>query len=404
MDAMRISKLLALLTLGILALLTVAAGPAAAQQRFLLPEGTVLAVTTDQRLSSATMTQGATFTTTVEDSVRVDGYTVIPAGSRIAGVVTFVRRSNREDSGVLGVEFGELRLAGGTTVAIDGKLTSTDPAERRQIDARGDSQVVLVGGRQGVGGAIGAIGAGESSDPVSGILGAIGALLSEGSDVNLPAGTRVAVQLQRSVVLTAVGAPARRPDAFTIYTAAETIRAAQEALRARGYYRGPIDGQLSDATQRALLAFQIDNGVLATGNLDGRTAESLGLEVGLATALTPSEATYLRGVAQDLVTRWRTALGVTTGGRMDSRRLYDENEVALWFALSAFADASSLYEQVIRASGNVQGIAAASAALVDAARQVDEAMTGVQVPARVQRNWNSVREEMRALDPQYAGR
>jgi len=379
-------------------------GIVSAQQRFLLPEGTVLTVTTDQRLSSATMAQGARFTTTVEDSVRVDAYTVIPAGSRIAGVVTFVRRSTRNDSGVLGVEFDELRLAGDGTVSIDGKLTSTDPAERRQIDARGDAQVVLVGGRQGVGGAIGAIGAGESSDPISGILGAIGAMLSEGSDVELPAGTRAAVQLQRSVVLTAVGAPARRPDAFSIYTAAETIRAAQEALRTRGYYRGPIDGQLSDATQRALLAFQIDNGVLATGNLDGRTAERLGLEVGLATALTPSEASHVRGLAQDLVTRWRTALGVTTAGRMDSRRLYDEPEVDLWFALSAFADAAGLYEQVIRASGNVQGLTAAGAALVDSARRVDTAMDRVQVPTRLQRTWDSVRQEMELLDPEYAGR
>lgn len=379
-------------------------GIVSAQQRFLLPEGTVLTVTTDQRLSSATMAQGATFTTTVEDSVRVDGYTVIPAGSRIAGAVTIVRRADRDESGVLGVEFDELRLAGDGTVSIDGKLTSTDPAERRQIDAQGDSQVVLVGGRQGVGATIGAVGAGQSSDPISGILGAIGAMLSEGSDVDLPAGTRAAVQLERSVVLMAIGAPARRPDAFSIYTAAETIRAAQEALQSRGYYRGPIDGQLSDATQRALLAFQIDNRVLATGNLDGRTAEALGLQVGLATALSPSEATYLRGLAQDLVARWRTALGVTTAGRMDGRRFYDEDEVDLWFALSAFADATSLYEQVIRASGNVQGLAAAGNALVDSARRVDAAMTDVEIPVRLQRTWNSVRQEMEILDPQYAAR
>ncbi|HJU87359.1 MAG TPA: peptidoglycan-binding protein [Gemmatimonadota bacterium] len=374
------------------------------QQRVLLPEGTVLTVTTDQRLTSASMTQGAAFTTTVEDSVNVEGHTVIPAGSRIAGVVTFVRPATRNDSGVLGVEFDELRLARGGTVAIEGKLTSTDPAERRQIDARGDSQVVLVGGRQGVGGAIGAIGAGQESDPVSGILGAIGAMLSEGSDVDLPAGTQVAVQLQRPVVLTAVGAPARRPDAFTIYTAAETIRAAQEALRSRGYYRGAIDGQLTDATQRALLAFQIDNRVLATGNLDGRTAELLGLEVGLAVALTPNEASYLRGLADDLVSRWRNSIGVTAAGRMDSRRLYEEDEVGLWFALSGFADAAGIYEQVVRTSGNVPGLAAAGAALVDAARAVDEAMVGVQVPARTQRSWDAVRQEMEILDPEYASR
>jgi peptidoglycan hydrolase-like protein with peptidoglycan-binding domain len=403
MDRVRISKLFASLAWSVILVLA-GAGGVFAQQRFLLPEGTVLTVTTDQRLSSATMNPGTRFTTTVEDSVRVEGYTVIPAGSRIAGVVTAVRRADRGESGVLGVEFDELRLAGDGTLSIEGKLTSTDPAERRQIDARGDAQVVLVGGRQGVGATIGAIGAGEGGDPVSGILGAIGALLSEGSDVDLRAGTRAAVQLERSIVLTAVGAPARRPDAFTIYTASETIRAAQEALRNRGYYRGPIDGRLSDATQRALLIFQIDNGVLATGNLDGRTAEMLGLRVGLATALTPSEAGYLRGLAQDLATRWRSALGVTTAGRMDSRRLYDEDEVGLWFALSAFADAATLYEQVIRASGNVQGLAAAGAALVDSARRVDAAMAGVQIPTRLQRTWDSVQQEMEILEPGYPDR
>jgi peptidoglycan hydrolase-like protein with peptidoglycan-binding domain len=381
-----------------------AARGALAQQRVLLPEGTVLTVTTDQRLSSAAIRQGATFTTTVEDSINVEGYTAIPAGSRIAGVVTFVRPATRNDSGVLGVEFDELRLAGGGAVSIEGKLTSTDPAERRQIDARGDSQVVLVGGRQGVGGVIGAIGAGQESDPVSGILGAIGAMLSEGSDVELPAGTPVAVQLERPVVLTAVGAPARRPDAFTIYTAAETIRAAQEALRSRGYYRGPIDGTLTDATQRALLAFQIDNRVLATGNLDGRTAELLGLDVGLAVALTPNEASYLRGLAEDMVSRWRTSIDVTPAGRMDSRRSYADDEVGLWFALSAFADAAELYEQVVRTSGNVPGLAAAGAALVDSARAVDESMVGIRIPARIRRSWDAVREEMQILDPQYASR
>ncbi len=401
MDGIRVSKILAALGMGAALL---APGAGWAQQRVLLPEGTVLTVTTDQRLSSASMRQGASFTTTVEDSVHVEGYTVIPAGSRIAGVVTFVRQAGGGESGVLGVEFEELRIAGGRTVAIDGKLTSTDPAERRQIDARGDSQVVLVGGRQGVGGVIGAIGAGQESDPVSGILGALGALLSEGSDVELPAGTQVAVQLEHSIVLTAVGAPARRPDAFTIYTAAETIRAAQEALRSRGYYRGAVDGSLTDATQRALLAFQIDNGVLATGNLDGRTAELLGLDVGLAMALTPNEAGYLRGLAEDLVSRWRASIDVTAAGRMDSRRLYEDAEVELWFALSAFADAAKLYEQVVRTSGNVPGLAAAGAALVDSARTVDEAMAGVRIPARTQRSWDAVREEMRILDPQYAGR
>src|SRR5687768_5610182 len=109
MDTRRISKACAALVL-----VSALFAPRAtwAQQRVLLPEGTVLTVTTDQRLSSASMTQGARFTTTVEDSINVEGYTVIPAGSRIAGTVTIVRRASSNESGVLGVEFDELRIAG----------------------------------------------------------------------------------------------------------------------------------------------------------------------------------------------------------------------------------------------------------------------------------------------------
>lgn len=373
-----------------------------AQQRLLIPEGTVLTVTTNERLDSGTMRQGEDFTTTLQDSIRVEGYTVIPAGSEIIGQVTLVRAADDRESGVLGVEFTTLRLSGGSTIPIDGKLTSTDPAERRQIEARGDSRAVLVGGRRGVGATIGALGGGDASDPVSGVLGALGALLSEGSDVEVPAGTRLAVQLERPVVLVARGTPARQPDAFTIYTSEETIRAAQEALRQRGYYRGPIDGRLNETTQRALLAFQIDNGVLATGNLDGRTAGLLDLRVGVAAALTEGEASYVRRYAQSLVTRWREYVGIASSGRMDARRSYAESEMELYFALSAFADNAGLYEQIVRASGNVDGLGAASAALIGSAREVDAAMAAVQVPARTAGTWSQVRRVLADLDPEYA--
>ena len=46
----------------------------------------------------------------------------------------------------------------------------------------------------------------------------------------------------------------------------------------------------------------------------------------------------------------------------------------------------------------------AGAALVDSARTVDESMVGVRIPARLQRSWDAVRQEMQVLDPQYASR
>lgn len=376
----------------------------AAQQRVLIPEGTVLTVTTDQALSSRTLRVGEGFSTTVNDSVRVDGYAVIPRGSRIVGEVTAVRRADDRDSGALAVEFTGLRLPNGSAVPIEAKLTSTDPAERRQIEARGDAQVVLVGGRQGVGATIGAMGGSGSDDPVSGILGALGALLSEGSDVELPAGTALAVQLERPLVLTAAAAPARAPDAFTLYTSAEAIRAAQTELRERGYYRGAIDGELNDATRRALLTFQIDRRILATGNLDGRTAQALDLRLDAAVAFTTDEASYLRRTALSLLQRWRYAVGIASNGRMSASRDYTEPEVELYFALSAFADNAGLYEQTALASGNMAGLTAASRALVDAARRVDAAMEAADPPARTVATWEQVRSVLAAVDGTYGTR
>ncbi|HKY60745.1 MAG TPA: hypothetical protein VJP59_07000, partial [Gemmatimonadota bacterium] len=211
-------------------------GPAFAQQRIILPEGTVFTVRTETPLSSGSARQGTTFQTTVTDSVLVEGFTVIPAGSRVTGVVTAVRSADDRQSGILGVSFEQLHLRDGSTVTIDGRLTSTDPAERRQIDSRPDTQVVLVGGRSGVGAAIG--GVQNPNDPVGSLLGALGTLLSEGADVNLPSGTTLAVQLERGLAL-AVQGPRQTagPDAFVIFTSPEMIRAAQQELSRRDYYR-----------------------------------------------------------------------------------------------------------------------------------------------------------------------
>ena len=254
-----------------LTLFAVAALPA---QRLVLPEGSVIIVRTSSPLESSTAKVGQTFETVVVDTMRVDNYTVIPAGSRIRGVVTFAQAADRQRSGVIEVNFDRLTLPDGKAYNLSGKLTSTDAAERRQIESDPNARVVLVGGRGGVGAAI--AGAGSERSPASGILAALGNLLSEARDVRVAAGTPLAVQLEQGLVLSRRGA-ARAPDAFTIYTAADRIRAAQQALTQQNYYRGGINGQLDDATQRALFEFQVDKGIIATGNLDGRTAQALGL-------------------------------------------------------------------------------------------------------------------------------
>jgi len=384
---------------GAVLLITSTAG---AQTRVVLPEGTVLTVRTQTILDSSTARVGDTFVTTVTDTVRVDGFPVIPEGSRIQGVVTFVQPADRRRSGVLGVDFDRITLAGGSSVAIDGKLTSTDAAERRQIEAQG-GEVVLVGGRGGVGAAI-ASGSGTTDDPISGFLGALGALLSEGSNVRVPAGTALAVQLEQGLALNVRGAQTRVVDAFTIYTSGDMVRAAQQELRELGYYRGAINGQLTEATQVALFEYQIDQGILATGNLDGRTAQKLGLSVaGSLATLTPQEATLLRRSADALVGRYRSALGIATNGRLNPRRSYSAAELELWFALGAFAQNAALYEQIVSSSGNIEGAAMAGEALVAAAERVDTARAQTQPPTRVASAWDTIRREIGTIQPEYLG-
>lgn len=375
--------------------------------RVTLPEGSVIIVRTTTPLESSTAQTGQTFETTVADNIGADDYTVIPTGSRIRGVVTFARPADRQQSGVIEVNFDRLTLPDGSVRALSGKLTSTDAAERRQIESNPDARVVLVGGRGGIGATI--AGAGSENSPTSGILAALGSLLSQARDVRVPAGTPLAVQLEQQLVLSRRGG-LRAPDASTIYTATDRIRAAQQALARQNYYRGAITGQLDDATQRALFEFQVDKGLVGTGNLDGKTAQVLGITgaasgtPGGATGgavLSAEEASLLRRSAQALVGRYRQDLAVSATGRLDTRRTYGEGDVEVLFALSAFADNASLYEQLVRASGNVAGGEAAGRALVGTARRVDSAMQVARTTQQTRSAWTSLRAQLSELDPSY---
>lgn len=384
-------------TLGTIALALIAASAASAQSRIVLPAGSVIIVRTTSPLQSASVRTGQTFETTVEESVGIDEFTVIPAGSRIRGSVTLATRATRQRSGVIEVVFDRLTLPNGSTFPIVGKLTSTDSAERRQIESDPNARVVLVGGRGGIGGAIAGAGSGSGA---SSILAALGGLLSEGRDVNVPAGTALAVELERAVTLRG-GGRLRGSEASTIFTAAERVRAAQQELSRLNYYRGPISGRLDDATRNALFAFQVDRGLRGTGNLDGRTARALNLDLsgGLsARALSPSAASTVRRDAQLIVTRVRSDLAASNLGRLNASRVYAQGDLELWFALSAFADNALLYEQIVTNGGNRDAAVLAGRALVAAARRVDSAMQNARASVQVQNAWTTVRRQLGTLD------
>jgi len=386
--------------LGGLALGALATTAASAQSRVVLPAGSVLIVHTTTPLQSSTAKVGQTFNTRVDESIGVDEFTVIPAGSTVRGRVTMATPATRQQSGVIDVVFDQLTLPNGTSFQIQGKLTSTDSAERRQINADpNNSHVVLVGERGGIGAAIAGAGSNNSNNA---IFTALGSLLSEGRDVAVPSGTPLAVELENSVTLRG-GTRLRGVENSTIYTATERIRAAQQALYQLNYYRGPISGQLDDATRQALFQYQVDRGLSRTGNLDGRTARSLGINLGAGAALsgnvlTASQAAILRRDAQTLVARERSDLGGSTYGQLNANRAYAQGDVDLWFALSAFADNAALYEQLTSNGNNRDAAVLAGRSLVNAARRVDAAMQSARPSSTVQNAWSSMRRQITTLD------
>ncbi|MEK6322292.1 MAG: peptidoglycan-binding protein [Acidobacteriota bacterium] len=95
-------------------------------------------------------------------------------------------------------------------------------------------------------------------------------------------------QHDRSIALTgeldiatarALGIPAdvAGPPMQTVFASAESIRFAQINLRDRGYYTGPVNGVMNQATRAAIRQLQRDRNLTMSGDLDSRTARELGI-------------------------------------------------------------------------------------------------------------------------------
>ena len=58
----------------------------------------------------------------------------------------------------------------------------------------------------------------------------------------------------------------------------EKVKAAQQALKDKGHDPGTIDGKMGPKTQSAIRDFQKAQGMEATGHLDAKTMQSLGMD------------------------------------------------------------------------------------------------------------------------------
>jgi Putative peptidoglycan binding domain len=385
-------------------------------QQVTIPDGTVIELRMDSGLNSETSQVNDAFKASVVRSVSIDGRVAVPENSSVNGRVTMVQPAERSSrSGVIGVEFNQLSI-NGKAYPIEGTLTSLHADERKQIideESRvsGKSStprnILFIGGGAGVGAAIGAIAGGGKGAGIGALtgggIGALGALLSRGSEAEVPVGSEVAMQLVRALTVDSRQLRQSTSNARTLYTASTMVRGAQTALRQRKYYDGVTNGRLDDATRRAIAHFQIDNNQPATGDLDQATASSLGLvrtgvdspSKGEATAR--QRATDINRKAAALLGNYENRLGVRVGD-IRSKAL-SEQDLDLLLQVDAFAKAAVWYEQSARVGTSLgTPFDNFGRILLRSARRVDQGMQTASQDRNFEDAWSSIQVNLRDIN------
>ncbi|HEX8844197.1 MAG TPA: hypothetical protein VF791_06120 [Pyrinomonadaceae bacterium] len=189
--------------------------PAATQPSYYtVPADTVIRVRMNQELNSRNARVGDRFTTTVTDPVYSRGVEVIPAGSKVWGRVSAVRKAGRRTPGNISVNFNQVELPNGISRAINGSLTSLqadDVNSDNEGTVKGRSNrkrdAVFIGGGAATGAIIGAIAGGGKGAAIGAILGGglgTGARVYEKEqEAEVKSGTEFGVILNQSVSLPA---------------------------------------------------------------------------------------------------------------------------------------------------------------------------------------------------------
>ena len=264
---------------GVAGLFALVAPGLAADEGITIPKGTAVELVLLDNLGTRTAKIGDTFRTRLVRALYVDGQPALPYGTVVEGRVVLVK-TPRDGSGVIGVEFVSLRPAGGQAKDIHGKLTSLRQDDRRRM--------VELAPKVSTGRHLDVVFIGRSSAERASTL--VGDDLAEAwshsglspTDVEIAAGTQVAMELAEPVMAPAMRGVAAAPDVQHIdvqyiYVSPDTVARAQQALSERKYYGGEPDGELGAATRNAIIRFQLDHQHVAAGDLDEETLRLLGL-------------------------------------------------------------------------------------------------------------------------------
>lgn len=158
-----------------------------------VPSGTEMDVRLSAPLSSETAQVEQRFEATTAADIYQDNRVLIPAGSRVRGVVSSVDRATRTD------RRGSMTLAF-DQITVNGRTYEMRATLIEMLEADKDNEVAKIGGGGAVGAIIGGIIGGVKGAILGAVIGAGGTVAAtEGSDVKLETGTILRVRLDEAL-------------------------------------------------------------------------------------------------------------------------------------------------------------------------------------------------------------
>ncbi|MFL6230681.1 MAG: hypothetical protein ACJ741_18060 [Pyrinomonadaceae bacterium] len=183
--------------------------PAASGQKrrkppvYAVPEGAVIRLRLNEKLSSKNAHVGDHFTSTVVTPVYAGGVQVIPAGSTVTGSISHVERASRKSqAGSINVTFSSIKRPDGVPHTISGSLAASDSADN-EGEVKGQSSKKRNAKFVGRGVVVGGIFNGATGAVTGGVIGAARGVIKKGEEAEVSPGTEFDIILNRSISMTA---------------------------------------------------------------------------------------------------------------------------------------------------------------------------------------------------------
>jgi hypothetical protein len=201
--------------MGIIILLFSIAVSAQNPQSYTIPDGTRIQAKLETALSTKSIHQGDRFVTRVHDPVLLNGKEVIPIGTVIEGRVAEIKRPGKgRTHAEMNLAYERMILPNGVSFTIVATQADLDENQKATIDRKegtlkGPStakrDAAEVGGGAAVGAGIGAAAGGGQGAAIGAGIGSVVGLIDtirrKGNDIELQAGTRLVIRLERPVTI-----------------------------------------------------------------------------------------------------------------------------------------------------------------------------------------------------------